>query len=209
MKFKNNNSIAVAALCACVMLSAGMVAQAAPETGQGAASAPANPETIPMVPPAKPGVFLLTKQSANRYRLTVKGHAFTSRDAVEKYLLYRAADLALQQHFQWFTLVESRSKGDTALAPTPDPTGLHYSFRMKYWRAVWRYKLAGLPAWSRWSPFSNAAFFADSRDAKAITDFEVSANIAMHKGPMDDNNPLAFEPSAVSDFLVNQVLPPE
>ncbi len=213
MKSSNSNSVAMAAFCGCLML--GAAAQAAPAAEPASASTsapapmPASPDAAPMVPPAKPGVYSQTKQNATRYRLTVKGHAFTARDAVEKYLLYRAADLALQQHFPWFTLAESRSKGDTEPVPKPDPTGLHYSFRIKYWRPVWRYKLAGAPAWSSWSPFSGAAFFADGKDAKTITDFEVNADIVMHKGPMDDNNPLAFEAGAVSDFLVNQVLPPE
>jgi hypothetical protein len=206
---KNGNSISIVAiaLCAGLVLGDGR-AQAAPETQPVPASAPAS-DVVPMVPPAKPDVYSETKQNATRYRLTIKGHAFTTRGAVEKYLLYRAANLTLQQHFAWFTLVESRSKSDTTPLPGPDPTGLHYSFRLKYWRPVWRYKLPGSPAWSKWSPFSNAAFFADGNDAKTITDFEVSADIAMHKGMMDSNNPLAFEPSAVSDFLVNQVSPPE
>jgi hypothetical protein len=162
-----------------------------------------------MVPSAKPGVYSEVKQSATRYHLTVKGHVFSSRDAIEKYLLYRAAELALQHHFQYFTLIETRRKGDTAPASKPDSSGPRYSFRMNFWRPAWRYKIAGSSAWSAWSPFSNAAFFAEGKDAKTITNFEVSADIVMHKGTMDDSNPLAFEPSAVSDFLVNQVSPPE
>jgi hypothetical protein len=37
----------------------------------------------------------------------------------------------------------------------------------------------------------------------------VSADIVVHKGPMDDADPLAFEAGAVNDFLVNQVSPPQ
>ena len=46
-------------------------------------------------------------------------------------------------------------------------------------------------------------------DPKTVTDFEVSADIVLHKGTMDDANPLAFDASAVSDLLVNQVSPPQ
>jgi hypothetical protein len=205
MKSSNNNPIATAALCACLMLGSVLAARAAAET----APTPESPQSAPMVPPAKPGVYSQTRQGSAGYRVTVTGHVFTSREAVEKYLLYRAAELALQQHVPWFTLTERRSKGDTAPVPKPDPAGLHYSFRMKYWRPAWRYKLSGTPAWSVWSPFSDAAFFADDKNAKTVTDFEVSADIVMHKGPIDDSNPLAFEPGAVSDFLINQVSPPE
>jgi hypothetical protein len=37
----------------------------------------------------------------------------------------------------------------------------------------------------------------------------VSADIVLHKGQMDDANPLAFEAGAVSDLLINPVSPPE
>jgi hypothetical protein len=78
---------------------------------------------------------------------------------------------------------------------------------MDYWRPMWRYKIAGAPAWKSWSPFSGVAFFGG--DPKTVTDFEVSADIVLHKGMMDDANPLAFDASAVSDLLVNQVSPPQ
>jgi hypothetical protein len=44
---------------------------------------------------------------------------------------------------------------------------------------------------------------------RLCTDFEVSADIVLRQGPMDDANPLAFEAGAVSDLLINQVSPPE
>jgi hypothetical protein len=78
---------------------------------------------------------------------------------------------------------------------------------MEYWRPMWRYKVSGSPAWQSWSPFAGAAF--PTVDPKTVTDFEVSADILLHQGPMDDANPLAFEAGAVSDLLINQVSPPE
>ena len=115
----------------------------------------------------------------------------------------------MQQKGSWFTFVESRAKDSTVPASKRDPAGLRYSFRMDYFRPVWRYKLAGDPAWKSWSPFSGAAFFADGKDPKTVTDFEVTADITVHKGPMDDLNPLAFEAGPVSDLLINQVSPPQ
>ncbi|HET7085953.1 MAG TPA: hypothetical protein VFI23_14345 [Rhizomicrobium sp.] len=171
-----------------------------------APAAPAAPAEAPMVPPAKPGVFALQKRGADRYHLTVAGHKFTTRDEIEKYLLYRAAELTLEQKSGWFTLVESRSKGDTEPPPKADPSS-HYSFRLAYWRPVWRYKVTGTPAWTGFSPFSGAAFFGGN--PKTITDFEVSADVVLHKGPMNDSDPLAFEAGPVSDLLISQVSPPE
>jgi hypothetical protein len=142
------------------------------------------------------------------FKLVVAGHTFTSRGEIEKYLAYRAARLTIEQEAEWFTFKEDRGKGETVEAvPVRDPEGPRYSFRMKYFRPVWRYKVNESAAWTRWSPFSGAALI--SADPKTITSFEVSAEIVVHKGPMDDADPLAFEAHAVSDLLVNQVSPPK
>jgi hypothetical protein len=161
-----------------------------------------------MVPPAAAGVFSI-QTKGNRLHLTVTGHKFTSRAEIEKYLAYRAAELTLAQKGSWFTFVEARAKGDAVPVLKPDPSRPRYSFRMENWRPVWRYKTAGNSAWMSWSPFSGAAFFADGRDPKTISDFEASADIVIHKGQMDDTQPLAFEAGAVSDLLINQVSPPQ
>ncbi len=160
-----------------------------------------------MVPPAGPGVFAVRPSGRGAFRLTVTGHTFTSRGEIEKYLAYRAARHTVEQGGTWFTLTEDRGKGETAVpVPTRDPEGPRYSFRMKYFRPVWRYKTGGA-VWTRWSPFTGSPF--PLADPKTITDFEVSAQIVVRKGPMDDADPLAFEAWAVSDLLVNQVSPPK
>jgi hypothetical protein len=205
MKMKQRLLAGSLAFCATILLSGASFAADAPATAQPASAAA--PDQAPEVPPAKPGVFTLQKKSATRFHLVVSGHKFTTRGDIEKYLLYRAAGLALDQHDSWFTLIETRAKGDMVPASKPDPAGLRYSFRMAYWRPSWRYKLNGTPAWQSWSPFSGAAFPA--ADPKTVTDFEVSADVVLHKGVMNDADPLAYDASAVSDLLVNQVSPPE
>jgi hypothetical protein len=169
------------------------------------AAAQADP---PMVPAAGPGVFTMKPSGPGTFKLVVMGHTFTSRGDIEKYLAYRAARLTIEQGGEWFTLNEDREKGETAVAvPVRDTEGPRYSFRMKYFRPVWRYKTNGSTEWTRWSPFAGESFI--SADPKTITDFEVSAEIVVRKGPMDDADPLAFEAWAVSDLLVNQVSPPK
>jgi len=194
---------------ALVALGAGMPLAS---VAQAPAAKPAPAAELPMVPAAKPGVFSIKTVNPTRFTLAVTGKAFTSRDAIEKYLAYRAAEHTLAQNGTWFTLVEGRMKGDAGPDPVntdPARAGKRYSFRMAYWRPVWRYKLAGAAAWSSWSPFSGAAFFADGKDPKNVTAFEVSADIVVRKGIMDGNNPLGFEAAALSDLLINQVSPPE
>ena len=165
-------------------------------------------DTDEMVPPAGPGVFTAKQTGPDTFNLVVAGHTFTSRGDIEKYLAYRCARLAIEHGAAWFAFKEDRGKGETVEpVPVRDPEGPRYSFRMKYFRPVWRYKLNESAAWTRWSPFSGAAFI--SVDPKTITGFEVSAGIVVHKGPMDDADPLAFEAHALSDLLVNQVSPPK
>jgi hypothetical protein len=172
-------------------------------------AAPAAGAIPPMVKPAGPGVFSSRKISAARYQLVVTGHTFTSREEIENYLAYRAAQLTTEQAFQWFSFNEHRSKGDKLPVPKPDPQGMRYSFRIEFFRPVWRYKTGGSSAWSSWSPFSGAAFWADGMDAKKITAYDVSADITLHKGQVEDDNPLAFDAGALSDYLINQVEPPQ
>jgi len=158
----------------------------------------------PMVPPAGPGVFTVKPSGPATFKLVVTGHTFTNRSDIEKYLAYRAAELTIERGTDWFTLVEDRGKGETAVpVPARDPEGPRYSFRMKYFRPVWRYKASASATWTRWSPFTGEAF------PKTITDFEVSVDIVVRKGPMDDADPLAFEARALSDLLINQVSPPK
>ena len=165
-------------------------------------------EHPPMVPPADPGVFAVKPSGPGAFTLTVTGHTFTSRGEIEKYLAYRAARHTIEQGGQWFTLKEDRGTGETAVpVPVRDPEGLRYSFRMKYFRPVWRYKTNGSAEWTRWSPFAGAPFIA--ADPKTVSDFEVSTEIVVRKGPMDDADPLAFEAWALSDLLANQVSPPK
>jgi hypothetical protein len=172
------------------------------------AAKPVDPDALNMVPAAGPGVFHMEKKGANGLHLSVTGHKFTSRAEIENYLAWRAADETKMLKASWFTFTENRAKGDSVPVPKRDPNGKHYSFRMENWRPVWRYKVTGDTAWKSWSPFSGVAFFADGKDPKTITDFEVSADIKMQKGPMDDLNPLAFEAGPVSDLLISQVSPP-
>lgn len=161
-----------------------------------------------MVPPADPGVFTAKPSGHDTFKLVITGHTFTSRTEIEKYLAYRAARHAVEQGGTWFTFTEERAKGETAVpVPARDPEGPRYSFRMKYFRPVWRYKTAESAEWTRWSPFSGAPFI--SADPKTISAFEVTAEIVVRKGPMDDADPLAFEAWALSDLLVNQVSPPK
>lgn len=166
------------------------------------------PAPAPVLGPAAPapGVFTVTRNGAN-LRLKLAGKSFTSRQALENYLAWRAASETMAAKFQWFTFTERRVAGDKVPVPKGDPAGPRFSFRMEFFRPQWRYKQAGSSAWRTWSPFSGAAFPA--LDAKTVTDYELTADIVMRRGMVDDVSPLAFDAGAVSDYLINQVETPK
>lgn len=174
-------------------------------TAQPAAPPPAPAASGPALGPKEPapGVFSTTRKGAALH-LAVTGHHFTSQDALEKYLAYRAAAATLANRNQWFSLFEHRTKADKVPAAKGDPSGPRYSFRMTYFRPQWRYRLNGAKAWHVWSPLAGTPF----PDLASAADYQLSADIVMHKGMVDDVSPLAFDASAVSDYLINQVEAP-
>ena len=59
----------------------------------------------------------------NRYRVTFAGNDLTAADTVQNYLLYRAAELTLDQGYDYFTVVDREVERSTAYWGTAD-TGL-------------------------------------------------------------------------------------
>ena len=57
--------------------------------------------------------FTDQKIENDRYRITFRGNSSTQRDTVETYLLYRAAELTLQNGFDYFVVVEDDTEETT------------------------------------------------------------------------------------------------
>ncbi|QPQ54879.1 hypothetical protein IC614_11255 [Allosphingosinicella flava] len=118
----------------------------------------------------------------NRYRVTFSGNQFTSRDRVENYLLYRAAELTLQQGFDGFTIVQRATDRRTETDVTRDPFG---PGPYGYWGPSWRYR--GPYGWRTWDPWYGDPFFDRSIDVRTIDQYEASAEIVMFRGPRRDD----------------------
>src|SRR5437899_186277 len=89
----------------------------------------------------------------NRWRVTFTGNSMTSRETVEGYLLYRAAELTLQSGADWFETVDRDTQRKTRTYVDPDPL-YHpwYGGGFGYWRPSWRYRTRGY-GWRTWDPF--------------------------------------------------------
>ena len=146
---------------------------------------------------ATSGGFSDQRLEANRFRVTFAGNSLTSRETVEGYLLYRAAELTVAQGFDTFTIVDRHTDRDRRSYVEPDPL-YHpwYGPGFGYWRPHWRYYGRGY-GWRGWDPFWGDPFWADRIDVQTIEKFDASAEILMTHGAKDPADAKAFDARAV------------
>ena len=72
----------------------------------------------------------------DRFRVTFSGNSLTSRETVEGYLLYRAAELTVQQGYDWFEIVE-RDETWVAGLPVRSPKRALGELRDRDLEAAW------------------------------------------------------------------------
>jgi hypothetical protein len=127
------------------------------------------------------GGFSDVRLASNRYRVTFAGNSMTSRERVETYLLYRAAELTVQRGYTGFTIVDRATDRNVETRVYSDPFG---PGRYRWWRPYWRYR--GAFGWRRWDPWFGDPFWADNIDVRTVQRFEASAEIIMFRGSRTD-----------------------
>lgn len=139
------------------------------------------------------GGYSEIRLAPDRYRVTFAGNRFTSRERVEASLLYRAADLALQQGFDWFVIEDREVERQVERRVEPDPFNNPWFYGdYGYWRPYWRYYGPGT-GWRTWDPYYGDPFWTTRVDVRTIERFEVSAEVRMGRGSMPASNPKAFD----------------
>jgi hypothetical protein len=123
------------------------------------------------------GGFTEQQIERNRFRVSFSGNQFTSRERVENYLLFRAAELTAQQGFDGFSLTDRETDRRTTVQSTPRLLGVG---PWSHWGPSWRY--GGRFGWRTWSPWGYDPFWADTIDVRTIDRFEAFAEIVMFKG---------------------------
>lgn len=137
----------------------------------------------------------------DRWRVTFAGNSMTSRDTVEMYLMYRAAELTLENGFDCFEAVNRVTDRDTRYVGSPDPYwgGSRWG---AYWRPSWRnYSRFG---WSRWDPY-----WGNDWDAREVTRYEASGEVIMRRGACPANDRYVFDARQVVADLGARVVRPE
>jgi len=129
---------------------------------------------------------------ANRYRLKFTGNSATSRETVEDYMLYRAAELALENGYDWFSLVGRNTKEDRTTTTTyRDPFPRYYGgFYYRYYRGGWG-------AWGGWE-----------EDETTFYRYEASAEVLLGKGEKPAGDPNAYDAREVKGNLDGRIVRP-
>lgn len=99
---------------------------------------------------SKPGAFDGFSQQLienDRARVSFAGNSLTDRDTVENYLIYRAAELAVERGYETFTLTERDTEEKTRLSGTGSSGFYDPYFRYSFFRPGF--------GWSRGSRFSS------------------------------------------------------
>ena len=76
----------------------------------------------------------------DRYIVKFHGNEMASRDRVEGYMLYRAAELTLQNGYDYFVPIDRHTEHDIQTYVQPDPFYRPwYGGGYGYWRPYWGY----------------------------------------------------------------------
>ncbi len=114
------------------------------------------------------------------WKVSFSGNSVTSRETVEKFLLYRAAELTRQQGFDWFQATDRATDKKTSFYGSDPFYGSPFWSTYGWgWRPYW--SIGGPWGWHR--GFGPWGGFGGDVDIEQINRFEASAEIAMGRGP--------------------------
>ena len=142
---------------------------------------------------------------ANRFAVAFAGNSYTSRETVERNLLFRAAELTLERGFDYFILTERDTDKQSRTYTTP---GIGYGGFGGYWSPSWRYYGRGF-GWRSWSPFYGDPFWDRSVDIQTVERYEANAEIIVGRGPKPAGNLRAFDARQVIENLRGSIRLPE
>jgi hypothetical protein len=149
----------------------------------------------------------------NRFLVSFAGNSVTSRDTVERYLLFRAAELTLQNGYDYFVMANRDTDLQSRTYSTPGfGGGFGYGGLGGYWGPSWRYYGRGF-GWRSWDPWFGGGFgggpWGNNFDIRTIERYEATAEIVMRKGPIPRDNLRAFNARAVVDSIGPTVVLPK
>lgn len=155
------------------------------------------------------GGYSQEQLAPDTYRVRFHGNSLTSRETVEAYLLYRAAELTVERGGDWFTILDRETEHTVTREIRRDPLyrpwyGSYYG----YWLPYWSYRVRGR-GWLYWDPWHADPFWADGLDQREIEEFEASADIHISRGPLPAHEPRAYDARRVMTDLGPRIVRPK
>ncbi|MBU6371130.1 MAG: hypothetical protein KJS97_00260 [Alphaproteobacteria bacterium] len=150
----------------------------------------------PYQPALKGGYgYAESRIESNRYSLSFSGNTLTERDAVETNLLYRAAELTVQNGYDYFVVVNRAVDPKRQLYTTPSPA--RYGFA-PYWNYY-------SPRWG-WRPLYDPFWTTDT--ISEVTRYTANAEVVLYKGRKPAEDPNAFDARDVISNLQSKIVQP-
>jgi len=145
----------------------------------------------PYAPAERQGGYGFAEQRIedNRYRITFRGNSSTSREAVESFLLFRAAELTAQNSFDHFIVVEGDTETQTSYSSSSPAYYGHPAFYGRYGRGF-RGRHYAFPYYAYGFGWGHPYYDNYTRE---ITRYSAVAFVTMHRGEKPTDNPQAFD----------------
>jgi hypothetical protein len=141
------------------------------------------------------GGFTDQKLDDTHYRVVFQGNSATSREQVENYLLYRAAELTVNQGFDWFEMVDRRTNNQGYAYVVPQGP--------YYWSPYWRFW--GQWGWNDWDPYWGGPW---GYDVQTVDRYQAIAEIGLGHGHKSTDNARALDARSVMQNLGPQIVKP-
>jgi hypothetical protein len=175
---------------------------------------------------SKPGGFDGFSQTMienDRARVTFGGNSLTERDTVENYLLYRAAEMAVERGFEYFELQERETEEKKRVNVSPrfgsslyDPYFGYSFYRPRYgWSNAYRF--SRFRGFRRGYGFGHRSAFYDpfydpffsDYDVREVTKYRASAEVKFGRGAKPAGKDHAFNAREVLQNLGPSITFPE
>lgn len=148
-----------------------------------------------------------TRIEPNRYRVTFAGNTVTDRDVVERYLLFRAAQLTLENGYDYFVMADRDTDRQARTYSSPGYGGGFGpgfgAFGGGLWGPRWGFygRRFGYRAWDPFWGGPWGGFGGGVGDVRTVDRYEASAEIVMLKGTPERGNVRAFNARNVVQTL--------